>query len=93
MDYQNGYYPLGDVAAATHSRPKTLAMTVMALESDALAEPASFTSIWNDKGSGAKKDVTIYRMNPSSGYTCLGHIAVRSYEEQPSKSIYRSAMH
>ena len=52
VEYQAGYYPLGDVAVATHSRPSSVSLTVSAQDDDALAAPSSFTQIWKDSGSG-----------------------------------------
>ncbi len=89
VDYQAGYYPLGDVAVATHSRPSSVALTVQAQEDDALAAPSSFTQIWKDSGSWADDDVRILQMNPPSGYTCLGHVAIEGYSSLPSTDEYR----
>ena len=43
-----------------------------------LAQPVGFTEVWNDAGSGVRRDVKIYRMDPSPGYTCLGYVAAGS---------------
>ena len=40
--------------------------------------------IWNDKGSGADRDVAIWRPLPPSGYYLLGDVATSSYS-QPSR--------
>ncbi len=89
QDAQSGYYPLGDTVVGKHSKPKEYSLVVKALERDALAEPESYKKIWNDKGSGANADVTIYEMIPKPGYMCLGHIAVKSYKTKPKISKYR----
>ena len=89
MDYQAGYYPLGDVAVATHSRPSSVALTVKELVSGSLATPQRFEEIWRDSGSGADKDVKVLRMVPRPGYTCLGHVAIASHSGTPDINQYR----
>ncbi len=89
VQYQSGYFILGDVAVLGHGKPGTVAMAVRALTAGALAPPASATEIWRDSRSGADVDVKILRLNPSSGYTCLGHIAIASHSESPDLSKYR----
>ena len=89
VDHQSGFYPLGDVAVASHGQPQAVALTVTHLAPDALAPPASFTEIWRDSGSGARSDVKILRMNPRAGYTCLGHVAHGSYGGNPDLNKYR----
>ena len=88
-DPENGYYPLGDVAVTKHSMPFEYSLTVKALESNALAEPSSFEKVWNSKGSRATYPVTIYKMIPKPGYTCLGDAVVRSFTKKPKSSKYR----
>ena len=85
----NGYFPLGDTAVDSHNRPMVGSLTVYACVSDALMPPKDFTEIWNDQGSGADHDVRVMRMNPPSGYTCLGHVAVVGYNNLPDKNQYR----
>ena len=65
----------GDVAWASYQRPGTHALIVKGLEEGSLAQPVGFTEVWNDAGSGAHRDVKIYRMDPPPGYTCLGYVA------------------
>ncbi len=89
VQYQSGYFILGDVAKLGHGKPDTITMAVRELTAGALAQPASATEIWRDSGSGADDDVKILRLNPSSGYTCLGHIAIGSYSASPDLSKYR----
>ena len=89
MDYQAGFYPLGDIAVASHSRPRSVALTVSAQDDDALAPPLSFSEIWRDSGSGADKDVKVLRMDPMTGYTCLGHVAITGYNSVPDIKQYR----
>lgn len=89
LDIQSGFFPLGDVATSTHNKPNRPALTASAVVSDALAPPTGFTEIWNDRGSGAKRDVRVMRMNPPRGYTCLGHVAIEGYSSVPNRYLYR----
>ena len=45
----------------------------------ALAKPVRYDKIWQNRGTGVKHDVTLWRPIPSPGYTCIGDVAVRSY--------------
>ena len=65
------------------------ALSVKAAKPGALAPPVSYTFLWNDRGSGADSDVTLYKMNAPWGYTCLGDIAVNSYYVKPDLGLYR----
>jgi hypothetical protein len=64
-------------------------MVVQELQPGALAVPVGLSEVWRDKGSGADRDVRIFRMNPRHGYTCLGYIAINSYSALPDKNKYR----
>ena len=75
IDYDPTFYSVGDVAWASYQKPGTHALIVKGLEEGSLAQPVGFTEVWNDAGSGARRDVKIYRMDPPPGYTCLGYVA------------------
>ena len=89
IEYEPNYYALGDVVHPDHGRPNFNAMVVKSLEAGSLSPPVSFTEVWNDRGSGANQDVRIMRMNPPTGYTCLGHVAVLGYSTTPNRNLYR----
>ncbi|KAJ8042094.1 Natterin-3 [Holothuria leucospilota] len=91
-DVEYGYYPLGDVAVASHSAPTTSSLLVKEMAAGALSAPDSFTEIWNDRGSGGSYDVRIMQMNPPSGYTCLGHVAILGYSSTPDSNKYRCVL-
>ncbi|XP_071814564.1 uncharacterized protein [Apostichopus japonicus] len=86
---QYGYYPLGDVAVASHQQPTTSSILVRDYSGDALRAPSGFTEVWNDRGSGGTFDVRILRMDPPVGYVCLGHVAVIGYNNLPDRNVYR----
>lgn len=88
-DPEYGYFPVGDVAVASHCSLGISATVVKEIVPGSLAAPLSFTEIWNDRGSGGTYDVRIMRMNPPSGFTCLGHVAVLGYSNTPDKNKYR----
>ncbi|PIK38388.1 conserved uncharacterized protein [Apostichopus japonicus] len=86
---QYGYYPLGDVAVASHQQPTTSSILARDYSGDALRAPSGFTEVWNDRGSGGTFDVRILRMDPPVGYVCLGHVAVIGYNNLPDRNVYR----
>lgn len=88
VDLESGFFPLGDTAKTSHDKPIGSSLTVSAVVDDALARPADFIEVWNDRGSGADDDVRILRMDPPSGYTCLGYVAVQGYDNLPEANHY-----
>ena len=67
-----------------HARSSINAVTVLAEISNALAPPIGFIEVWNDQGSGAHTDIRVMWMNPPSGYTCLGYVAMVGYHSLPN---------
>ena len=93
ISYQAGFYPLGDTAVATHSKPSVISITVKELKPGSLIAPTGFQEMWNDRGSGARGNVRILRMTAPFGYSCLGHVAIDSYSQLPDKNKYRYISH
>ncbi|XP_029428503.1 uncharacterized protein LOC115073812 isoform X2 [Rhinatrema bivittatum] len=89
ISFPKGFYPLGDTAVAVQAPPHHSALLVQDMGDGLVKPPHSFRKIWTDKGSSADRPVTIYRMIPPKNYTCLGHVAVRSYRKSPSADLYR----
>ena len=89
----NGWKMLGETCCEQSNSVNTpCSSTILVKENSGeniLKQPVSVTQIWNDHGSHAKKDVAIYRLNPPSGYKCLGMVAVASHSTQPDLSKYR----
>jgi len=85
---QPEYCSLGDVATGDGDYPDYNAVLVSERKAGSLVQPTSFSLVWNDKGSGAHADVSIYRMTAPSGYTCLGAVAVDSFQTSPDSSKY-----
>ena len=71
-----GLPALSYIARRGYGRPLQM-LTVLPISGDPLAEPESFTQIWNDSGSGADLDGDVWRPNPPDGYTCLGEVVTR----------------
>ena len=58
-------------------------------ESEQLVEPIAWELIWLDKGSGARKDGSMWRgIPPSDDYRCIGTVPQIDYEK-PELSNYR----
>ncbi|PIK48553.1 hypothetical protein BSL78_14578 [Apostichopus japonicus] len=88
---ESGYYILGDagVPSTNSAKPSTSAILVKEMEAGALAAPVSFTEVWRDRGSGGAYDGRFLKLNPPSGYTCLGFAAIKSWYTLPSLDLYR----
>ena len=75
----NGWKSLGDTSCRQSNGKSTPCHRTLLVRQKPgetiLARPVSATRIWTDAGSGAHQDVAIYRLNPPSGYQCLGMVA------------------
>jgi hypothetical protein len=88
-----GFYPLGDLGIKGYSDvngKSAIAMVKDAKGSSgtALRPPTKFEQIWNDKGSGAKRDGSMWRPIPPDGYVALGLICNSGYSA-PSLDVVR----
>lgn len=55
-----------------------------------LVSPMDWKQIWKDKGSGAKKDGSMWEaIPPDSNYKCLGSIPQSGYDQKPILPNYR----
>lgn len=52
-----------------------------------LANPTSFTLLWNDHGSGGNNDGSCWRPIPPNGYVALGDVMVSGYSAPPTDSV------
>jgi len=82
-----GFHILGDYAQPNYGpfSPSRNIIAVRDLSGDALRPPVSFTQVWNDRGSGARTDGSIWRPNPPRGYKAMGLMSVVGYGP-PSKN-------
>ena len=86
----SGYLPVGHIVIRSHQKPSK-AYVIKAVDgkadTDALVLPVSYDKIWDDSGSGAKSDVTIWRVLCPGGYVALSNVATNG--NKPSRdSIY-----
>lgn len=73
---RSGYYPVGDIVVASHSKPRIgFLLKPKNVNDDSVRAPISYSRIWNDRGSGANKDVQLWRVNCPGGYVSLGSVA------------------
>lgn len=90
---QGGMRPLGSMAFGTYhrgisgKRGTILVGNVPNAEGrPACAAPVGYDFVWNDKGTGGKKDGSIWRPRAPTGYVALGDVCVGHYNE-PSKDL------
>ena len=76
------FYSLGDIPVGSYTAPQ-VSLIVKALQPGALKQPLNYRQRWNDRGSGADKDVAIFEPICYAGYVPLGHVAVESHSERP----------
>ena len=73
---REGYYSVGDVAVASHSKPGIgILLRPTTPHDDSVRLPVSYYRAWSDRGSGAHKDVQIWLVNCPGGYVSLGNVA------------------
>lgn len=73
----SGYLILGDKIHGAYSNSGFVLLTVKKGHED-IAHPIGYTWVWDDRGSGADRSVTIWRPTAPIGFTCLGDIAKNS---------------
>ncbi|WP_332765568.1 Vps62-related protein [Pseudomonas koreensis] len=84
-DVLPGYFPLGDVAINDHDNINDRHAVAVVCEAatpsadpakgSALRRPDDYELIWQDTGSGSKKDGAIWRPIPPQGYVALGSVS------------------
>ncbi|WKK27178.1 Vps62-related protein [Streptomyces olivoreticuli] len=76
--YQQGWRVLGGVGHGgreeINGRYGTVLVRGVSATDPETAPPVRFELIWNDAGSGAKKDGSVWRMIPPAGYVALGDV-------------------
>jgi hypothetical protein len=84
----NGYVRFGDYAKSSWGYPHGAKMLIAKENNKVMKKPNGYKLIYNDKGSGADKDLSIWEPIPPKGYVALGHVAQRGYRA-PSKDYIR----
>ncbi|MDP2174726.1 MAG: Vps62-related protein [Bacteroidota bacterium] len=75
-DFPN-FYSLGDLAVRAHNANGQVIAVVRDVSDSGniLVAPLSYTKVWDDAGSGADKDGSVWRANPPAGYVAMGLVA------------------
>lgn len=97
-DCQKDYYPLGDLIHWDfHNADQNCVIALVSekasapgdgVKKPALSKPDDYVLVWNDKNSGAKKNVSIWNPVAPSGYVALGQVCNDSYDK-PSINLVR----
>ena len=78
----NGWYRVGHHIAVGYGQPLTATMVVRAKSNgNVLAKPVDFQLIWNDAGSGAAQDGSVWRIICPNGYSALGNVTSGSHQK------------
>lgn len=85
---ETGYYSLGDQVKNGYASPSLLYIA-KTVESDALDAPTGWREVWDDSGSGARKDVKIHYPICRGGYRALGMVAKQSHKGKPDTNSIR----
>lgn len=74
-----GFYRVGDHVKRGVGYPEELTMTVKENVPGYLRPPTDYDKIWDDSGSGADGDVSVWRPRCPVGYSALGDVATQGY--------------
>lgn len=83
----SGYYRLGHHAKQGHQYPDLPTLVISAKQGGVLAFPTSYQRKWNDKGSGAASDVSVWRPQCPADYSSLGDLATPSYAKPAADEV------
>lgn len=97
-DLLPGFFSLGDVVVPGYENINGVKVVAVVREGDspsedptrgkALSRPIDYEQVWNDSGSGAKKNCTLWRPIPPDGYVALGLVCSMG-QEKPSVHAVR----
>lgn len=76
---KNGYYRLGHHAKEGHQYPNSSTLVISPIKGGVLAFPTSYQQMWNDRGSNAASDVSIWRPICPTEYSAMGDVATAMY--------------
>jgi hypothetical protein len=87
-----GYYLIGDYIQGSYKKADGCTLAIKPASNNAeslLIAPGTWEQVWNDKGSGANMDGSIWRaLPPNQNYVCLGSVGQTGYQ-QPAMNNYR----
>ena len=82
-----GYHVLGHYAHASHAAPRdTIVMVVKEKTPGALAAPLNYEPIWTDRGSGAKRNASVWWPSCPDNYVALG-LVTTSGAKPPTDAV------
>lgn len=74
VNSNSAYHSVGDIAVNSHNNPN-IAFLMKPSNTEDVRKPVDFNEIWNDGGSGADKDVKIWRVVCPATFVALGNVA------------------
>ena len=84
-----GFYPLGDIPMSGYGFSSDIEKILVKGDQPGVARPTGYQWIWNDSGTGADADVTIWRPIAPEGYVCLGDVMTGNHGAAPSTDLIR----
>ncbi len=86
----SGWYIVGDYAQGSYSQPTGSSYVIRATSGHetSLKAPVDYDLVWNDAGSGADLDGSVWKPRAPAGYVCLGFVANGSHAK-PQIADYR----
>ncbi|MCO7224763.1 phosphatidylinositol-specific phospholipase C domain-containing protein [Pleionea sp. CnH1-48] len=85
----NGYYPLGDIPTGSHHFDHNVQLYLVKGDQIGVTKPLGYNWVWNDRGTGADTDASIWRPIAPNGYVCLGDVATTNHGLAPSTDLIR----
>ena len=85
----NGFYPLGDIPMRGYSLSSSIEKILVKGDQAGVARPTGYQWVWNDSGSGADADITLWRPIAPEGYVCLGDVMTGNHGSAPSTDLIR----
>lgn len=86
-----GFVSIGDLCVPNHDDPngRRMVAVVRDLSGRALREPDGYDLVWEDRGSGAEADVSVWQPRVGTGWAALGMVTTPGYGVRPPKDAIR----
>lgn len=82
-----GYKPLAHIPTGSWSFDYNVSLYLVKENQPDVAKPLGYNWVWNDRESGAKTDVSIWRPIAPAGFVCLGDVATTNHGLAPSTDM------
>lgn len=82
-----GYKPLAHIPTGAWSFDYNVSLYLVKENQPGVAPPLGYNWVWNDKKSGSKTDVSIWRPIAPAGFACLGDVATTHHGIAPSTDM------